>query len=90
MQQKDATEGLWFEVDNTDNPTRITSIRGQELPEGILYTPLDAFWRSRILTPEAVRTVTAALRWAADSRRDAEPSKMTSVQEPQRGPANDD
>jgi hypothetical protein len=60
-----------FGVDDVVAPKKVTSIRGLELPDGLLATPMDVRPEDRRLTDKAVQTVVGLFRWAEESRRDA-------------------
>ena len=62
---------LEYEVDDPRRPTRITTIRGVRLPEGVLYTPLDVPVSGRILSRDAIETAEAIVDSADDDRNSA-------------------
>lgn len=62
---------LEYEIDNSTGPGRIKTIRGAELPEGILFTPVDAATDGRSLSREAVEMFEAILGWADRPQADA-------------------
>lgn len=54
---------LTYGVDNPTKPSRITSIRGVTLPDGVLHTYVNLADASRILTEDAIEDVLAAYYW---------------------------
>lgn len=59
-------ERLIYEVDEQNS--RITSIRGVEMPDGVLHTPVHLAHETRRLSSLAVEMVNGIFDWADDSR----------------------